>query len=36
MRRVGLEDESEPRPDRPALYRIVDMNLGEFTFYEIG
>jgi hypothetical protein len=28
--RVGL------RPDRPALFRIVKVNFGEFSFYALG
>jgi hypothetical protein len=34
-REESLEEESEPRSDRPALYRIVDMNLGESTSYAL-
>jgi hypothetical protein len=35
-RRIGPEEESEPRSNRLALYRIVYLNLRESTFYALG
>jgi len=35
-RRVGPKAASELQCNRLALYRVVDMNLGESTFYAFG